>query len=638
MTSPLPLLAVGGILLYLAWQHTATRSIWLAVNVLDTYRALRAVRPNGRRMGVQTRRKAMRSSLVCWVIYVLGTTASPFMTTLFGWLPLFATVKAVVCTCFLLTRLSSSTSLYNLITPFIKPYETPIDLTVQLVEALAQLVLHYGVALPLRAVCLGPVGNAVGWSWRLGRGVVRWGGDEGSVENVEATEGKRKGWLTPGKPGGPVLGTGKGKKTLAAPSANADPSTLFSPGPPIPGALLPRRPLSTIQPVRAKAKPQPRPAVAAVAASQLAPPFPTFPTLPSTLINPVIIPPSPSPSPPPSPPSILSRAGPSRSQNAEAGPSTPSRAPGQGLYPDISTVKKGMLDVEREMEVRRSPRRNKGVRMGDALSELGGRSAGQDAEEGLVEKKQDKRGAKRAAVEVEDTAGGGEGRRNLGAPARSRTSAHLAVGTAASVKGKGKEKQDALSGGVAPLQKLPRGATTSNLAAVRGPSGTVPARSVVSGSRETLQPRLPPSTSTSALAPTSTSTNPLKQPPSRALPRSTTLPSRSRGLPSLPPIPAIPTKPPTTRTKPAPKPPRVVKPDPNGVGVEKPASTAASRARAARAAEKEKEKGVTAGDKRGAGAVTGEGSNGGAGEGVTIRRKRAKRCTTVCVVYVIAYD
>lgn len=42
----------------------------LLLNVNDTFRALRLVRANGRRIGVNTRRKSMRDALVCWIIYV----------------------------------------------------------------------------------------------------------------------------------------------------------------------------------------------------------------------------------------------------------------------------------------------------------------------------------------------------------------------------------------------------------------------------------------------------------------------------------------------------------------------------------------------------------------------------------------
>jgi len=40
------------------------------LNLNDTYRALRTVRPNGRRIGAITRRKAMRDSLISWIVLV----------------------------------------------------------------------------------------------------------------------------------------------------------------------------------------------------------------------------------------------------------------------------------------------------------------------------------------------------------------------------------------------------------------------------------------------------------------------------------------------------------------------------------------------------------------------------------------
>jgi hypothetical protein len=42
----------------------------LGCNMLDTLRALRFIRPNGRAVGQRTRRKAMQEALACWVTYV----------------------------------------------------------------------------------------------------------------------------------------------------------------------------------------------------------------------------------------------------------------------------------------------------------------------------------------------------------------------------------------------------------------------------------------------------------------------------------------------------------------------------------------------------------------------------------------
>nr|ODO02158.1 hypothetical protein L204_00885 [Cryptococcus depauperatus CBS 7855] len=142
----------GGILLHLSAQRKVLRTIWLAINILDTFRALRMVSTNGRRIGAGTRRKAMRDSLACWFIYVLGTMISPSLTFLLGWLPLYSPVKTVICLSFLSTRLASSLAILTYFKPLIRPYETSIDICLHLFEAITMLLFYFGVQVPFYSV------------------------------------------------------------------------------------------------------------------------------------------------------------------------------------------------------------------------------------------------------------------------------------------------------------------------------------------------------------------------------------------------------------------------------------------------------------------------------------------------------
>ncbi|WRT63395.1 uncharacterized protein IL334_000300 [Kwoniella shivajii] len=152
-TSILPLIAAGGIWYYLSSRGSTIQSIWLLLNVLDTFRALRGIRPNGRRIGINTRKRAMREGLICWVIYVLAQTIGPIVSTLFGWIPFYSPVKTILCAVFLCMRMAASSHLYHqLLVPLIKPYETPIDLTVLFIQSISYLIFHYLLHTPLSIV------------------------------------------------------------------------------------------------------------------------------------------------------------------------------------------------------------------------------------------------------------------------------------------------------------------------------------------------------------------------------------------------------------------------------------------------------------------------------------------------------
>ncbi|WWC97299.1 hypothetical protein V866_004178 [Kwoniella sp. B9012] len=149
ISSLLPLMAVGIIWYYLSSKGSTTQTIWLSLNVLDTLRALRSIRPNGRRIGINTRKKAMRESLICWTIYVVAQTLGPAISTLLSWIPFYAPVKAVICVAFLFMRLSVSSHIfYQILTPAIRSYETPVDLTVLLIQSFGILLFHYILQIP----------------------------------------------------------------------------------------------------------------------------------------------------------------------------------------------------------------------------------------------------------------------------------------------------------------------------------------------------------------------------------------------------------------------------------------------------------------------------------------------------------
>lgn len=98
----------------------------LAANLIDTLRALRLVRPNGRKIGVTTRRKAMGESLKCWIVFVSLLTDPTLPCKLswvkqiaiwqfeewadwtVGWLPFYKTVRGIAFTAFLCTRAAVS--------------------------------------------------------------------------------------------------------------------------------------------------------------------------------------------------------------------------------------------------------------------------------------------------------------------------------------------------------------------------------------------------------------------------------------------------------------------------------------------------------------------------------------------------
>ncbi|ODN81306.1 hypothetical protein L198_07792 [Cryptococcus wingfieldii CBS 7118] len=319
-----------GVLGLLAWEGKVLRTAWLALNLLDTLRALRTVRSNGRRIGIQTRKKVMREALACWIIYILGTSISPIISTLVAWIPLYAPIKAVVCLCFLFTRLASSAAILSSLSPLVKPYETPIDISIHLLESLFALVYHFGIELPFGKVwsCLGVIRQG-GWSGGIQRAVswvkIGWHILQPSPKPAHPRDGAH---LTPPHSPPPRI----------PPSApNALPrKTPARPTNPVPKSTTRvRRPLEPII-LSPPPLPQAPPAPPVRRPRRASPALPSFPAVPT---HPIIVVPS-------TPPPL-------QAVNAVA---SGSKTKSQGS---------GLLGIVLDEPVRRSPRRNKGKRKTD---------------------------------------------------------------------------------------------------------------------------------------------------------------------------------------------------------------------------------------------------------------------------------
>ncbi|WVF66357.1 hypothetical protein IAT40_001097 [Kwoniella sp. CBS 6097] len=327
-TSLLPLLAVGVIWYHLSARGVATQTVWLALNVLDTLRALRAVRPNGRRIGVNTRKKATRDTLACWIIYVVGQMVGPILSTILGWIPFYTPIKAVICAGFLFTRVSTSSHIYTqLLVPAIKPYETPIDLTILLFQSILILVFYYLLELPIKVTW---TTLKAGWSGVSSLLLQHTTSTPRVVEipSIATPESRVSAQLI-STPPRVITSTDLGEDHLRY---------LASPGPVIPGSILLRHPT----------------------------PKPARPTLKGRRSIVFISPPAtPKVSPPSSPESVIVLDSLLPNPHAQVGPSTP-RRPISVSVPDVVDVDvqqrgngNAMLAVPQAAVVRRSPRRRR---------------------------------------------------------------------------------------------------------------------------------------------------------------------------------------------------------------------------------------------------------------------------------------
>ncbi|WWD06073.1 hypothetical protein V865_004158 [Kwoniella europaea PYCC6329] len=294
-SSLLPLMAVGIIWYYLSSKGSTTQTIWLSLNVLDTFRALRSIRPNGRRIGTNTRKKAMRESLICWTIYVVAQTLGPAISTLLSWIPFYAPVKAVICGAFLFMRLSVSSHIfYHILTPAVRPYETPVDLSVLLIQSIGILLFHYILQIPFSLIIstLKLSKTTLKSSFNTIANLIR---SHSTIhDSSEAVEQNRD-----------------------TPTVDEDHirASFLSPPPQIPGSILLRHP-------------SPRPITPRRSISFIDPPA-----------TPEILPPS-----PPSSPEYV--------KIASAGPITPLKA-------ITAKTQNNFLEVDEVREIRRSPRRSR---------------------------------------------------------------------------------------------------------------------------------------------------------------------------------------------------------------------------------------------------------------------------------------
>ncbi|WWC67131.1 uncharacterized protein I206_101038 [Kwoniella pini CBS 10737] len=215
-SSLLPILAVGGIWYYLQSRGSTINTIWLLLNGLDTLRALRSVRSNGRRVGLKTRKKAMRDSLLCWIIYVAVQTVGPVFSTCLSWIPFYSPIKAVICMGFLALRVPASSHIFNhFLVPTIKPYETPIDLSVLLIQSIGVLVFHYTLQVPILLIV-----RIALFSWT-------------SIKSIIHFNSLSPGWSQTS----PVQ-----RKETPSTNENRMRASFLSPPPHIPGSILLRHP------------------------------------------------------------------------------------------------------------------------------------------------------------------------------------------------------------------------------------------------------------------------------------------------------------------------------------------------------------------------------------------------------------
>ncbi|EIW73420.1 hypothetical protein TREMEDRAFT_59584 [Tremella mesenterica DSM 1558] len=153
MTPAAPLIILVILWYFLALKGQASKIIWILLNLLDTLRALRQTRPNGRRIGVVTRRKAMRETLTGWIVFVTVSQLEPLVDNVIGWLPLYSTMRMITSAAFFASRTSSSLTLFKtFIAPLLAQYADSIDLTILLIESVALLVWHFTLELPLETL------------------------------------------------------------------------------------------------------------------------------------------------------------------------------------------------------------------------------------------------------------------------------------------------------------------------------------------------------------------------------------------------------------------------------------------------------------------------------------------------------
>lgn len=429
-------------------------------------------------------------------------------------------------------------AIFKSLVPLVKPYETPIDITVHLFESLFILVFHFGVQIPIihAAAWIKSVGEV---NFKLPIEILqRWRRQLlSSFTTVSLPKAIRRVSNSKDTPSQIV--------TLPTPPRSAPSSPTATQTSPAHPSTRPR------QPRQPKRKP----------------------------LQPIVISPTPSPPPPPAPAPVLVFA-----------PSTPVRRMAMG---EPAVVKKnGFLDVEREVEVRRSPRKNKGKRKDNATE------AQREPEKAMEVEDDSQRVKSKKRVREEEQ------------QLQPRLTKSIAISHTMNRPGMNKrsvkraEIQPSKSGIKKSVSGLKRGATMSNVSDLHAGKGMEDVEITV---REPKHPRLPPSRSVVSLS-------------ERNVPFETSLPKFiDKALPlqqpTSVPIAATRTREPQTLTF-STSTRRMQKSAPNGVAEpEKPLISAAGRARAAKAKAKaltrEEEDRKGAGEKRKA---AGGGQREGAGK------------------------
>ncbi|KAL1408923.1 hypothetical protein Q8F55_005737 [Vanrija albida] len=145
-------------------KGNVVQTLWLSLNLLDTLRALRIVRQNGRRIGVTTRRRLMRQCLTSWIVFVTAEPVTLVCDRVLYWVPFYTSIKQLALLLSIVWRTETSGWLFEkLLVPSVRRYEKHIDLTLLLVGLLCSVLYHFLLDLPIQF--LRQRGQALGlWS------------------------------------------------------------------------------------------------------------------------------------------------------------------------------------------------------------------------------------------------------------------------------------------------------------------------------------------------------------------------------------------------------------------------------------------------------------------------------------------
>ncbi|CAK9784476.1 hypothetical protein CC85DRAFT_301588 [Cutaneotrichosporon oleaginosum] len=141
------------LLLFLGSRNQIGRTLWILLNLRDTLCALKEVYPNGRRIGVVTRRRRLRAALAGWIVLVSVQPITMTADTLLVWIPFYSSIKMLIMLALIYWRVESSALLFQaIVVPFVRRYERQIDLTLLLIGSTALFFFHFLIELPYQAV------------------------------------------------------------------------------------------------------------------------------------------------------------------------------------------------------------------------------------------------------------------------------------------------------------------------------------------------------------------------------------------------------------------------------------------------------------------------------------------------------